>query len=186
MGNMEIIHRMTADYNKKILEDVEQRCRKFCEALCINAIQERKNAPGAHDFTGNLITSIVVCLYKNGSPLDAWYAADREKRAIRIKMRPRPDKKPYFFPVDYSGKERTFYTVPDDSPQIDKPYGVNDAKAFFQNYRPKGNNLFDIVVAYPVEYAGWVEQHRATTGIVQSFSFAKRVSVEYLKLEKVS
>lgn len=176
--------RAIEDYKKKMFDTVEAQCRKYCAELCIQAISARKSAPGAHDFTGNLITSIVVCLYRDGVARDAWYSAQYERKAIRIKMRQRPVKKRYFFPVDYSGDINATYTPPDDSPQVTGRYGVDDARAFFQQYKPRGKNLFDIVIAYPVEYAEWVEMHRSTTGIVKAYSWAGGVGVQYLKLNK--
>ena len=170
-------------YWEYILKEVEEDCRKFCAALCMQAIKERKNAPNAHDFTGNLITSIVVCLYKNGIAQDAWYAAQYEPRAIRIKMRQRPVKKRYYFPTDYSGENKTTYTPPSDSPQVKGRFGVDDAKEFFNSYKPKGKHAFDIVVAYPVEYAEWVEMKRSTTGYLQAYEWAKNVGVTYLELK---
>lgn len=180
--NAQIIHNAIAKYRTDIFDEVETRCRKFCTELCQEAIRARKNAPGAHDFTGNLITSIVVCLYRDRIAQDAWYASMYEKKAIRIKMRQRAVKKRYYFKTDYSGEQKTTYTPPDDSPQVNGRYGVDDAKEFFQSYRPKGKNLFDIVIAYPVEYAEWVEQHRATTGILRAYSFADNVGVTFLQL----
>ena len=47
-----------------------------------------------------------------------------------------------------------------------------------------GKNLFDIVVAYPVEYGNWVEMKRGTTGILRTYAHAEKVGVTYLKLEK--
>lgn len=182
--NTTIVREAIAGYRTKIFNEVESRCRKFCTELCQEAIKDRLNAPGAHDFTGNLITSIVVCLYKNGMAVDAWYASMYLKKAIRIKMRHRPTKKRYYFVEDYSGEKGSTYTPPDDSPQVTGRFGVDDAKEFFQSYQPKGRNLFDIVVAYPVEYADWVESHRATTGILQTYAYAERVGVTYLKLPR--
>lgn len=175
-----------AKYKQAILDEVESRCRKFCTDLCIQAVRERKTAPGAHDFTGNLITSIVVCLYRDGVARDAWYSAQYEKKAIQIKMRHRPVKKRYYFPVDYSGEDGTTYTPAEDSPDVTGRYGVDDARAFFQQYKPMGRHLFDIVIAYPVEYANWVEMHRSTTGILQAYGWANRVGVNYLKLKKAA
>ena len=180
--NAQIVRNAIAGYKTKIIDVVGDRCRKFCMDLCQEAIKDRQNAPGAHDFTGNLITSIVVCLYKNGIAQDAWYASMYLKKAIRIKMRQRPTKKRYYFKQDYSGESKTTYTPPSDSPTVSGRFGVDDAKEFFNSYKPKGRNLFDIVVAYPVEYAEWVEIHRATTGILQTYAHAEQVGVQYLKL----
>ena len=182
--NAEIVRKAIAKYRSDIFDEVEKRCRKLCTDLCQEAIKDRKNAPGAHDFTGNLITSIVVCLYKNGSALDAWYASMYEKKAIQIKMRYRPKRRHYHFKVDYSGEHNTVYLPPDNGPDVSGRYGVDDAKEFFRSYRPRGKNLFDIIVAYPVEYAEWVEQHRATTGILQAYAHAEEVGVTYLMLKR--
>jgi hypothetical protein len=183
--NHQIIRDAIAGYRAKIFDEVGKHCRQFCIELCQEAIRSRQNAPGAHDFTGNLITSIVVCLYKNSVAQDAWYASMYLKKAIRIKMRQRPVKKRYYFKEDYSGEENTSYTPPADSPQVSGRYGVDDAKNFFHSFRPDGNHLYDIVVAYPVEYADWVESHRATTGILGTYDFASRVGVQWLKLPQI-
>lgn len=182
--NTTTIRTALSDYKRQILDEIEKRCRKFCTDLCQEAIKDRQNAPGAHDFTGNLITSIVVCLYKDGVALDAWYASMYLKKAIQIKMRQRPTKKRYYFKTDYSGESKTTYAPPADSPQTTGRYGEDDAKAFFLSYRPQGKNLFDIVVAYPVEYANWVEMKRGTTGIMRAYGYAEHVGVTYLQLQR--
>ena len=174
--NATIIKTALADYKKRIIDTVEIRCRKFCEDLCMTAIRERQNNPEAHNFTGNLINSIVVCLYKDREPINAYYAGQYVPKAIRVKMTVR--KYGYRFNPDYDGAKSAYM------PEIptDKGWGVNDARRFFQNYTPKGKNLFDIVVAYPVEYGMWVEQNRGTTGILQTYTHAQQVGVTFLKL----
>lgn len=180
--NREKINKALDEYKAQILVEIEKRCRRFCTDLCQQAIKDRQNTPSAHDFTGNLITSIVVCLYKEGIALDAWYASMYLKKAIRIKMRHRQRKKRYYFKEDYSGKKKSSYTPPSDSPQVDGRFGVDDAKEFFRSYRPQGKNPFDIVVAYPVEYAEWVEMKRGTTGILRTYAFAEQVGMTYLQI----
>lgn len=175
--NRTIIHNAIAEYRTKIFDEVENRCRKFCTDLCQEAIRARKNAPGAHNFTGNLINSIVVCLYRNREPINAYYAAQYVPKAIQVKMRQRMRKR-YRFNPDYDGdKSHYLPTV-----QTNGGWGEDDARHFFQDYVPKGKNLFDIVVAYPVEYGNWVEAQRSTTGILQAYSHAESVGVTYLKL----
>ncbi len=175
--NRTIIHNAIAEYRTKIFDEVESRCRKFCTDLCQEAIRARKNAPGAHNFTGNLINSIVVCLYRDREPINAYYAAQYVPKAIQVKMRQRT-RKHYRFNPDYDGdKSHYLPTV-----QTNGGWGEDDARHFFQDYVPKGKNLFDIVVAYPVEYGNWVETQRSTTGILQAYSHAETVGVTYLKL----
>lgn len=175
--NKAVIHKAFADYHKQILDEVEIRCRKFCTDLCQEAINARQNTEGAHNFTGNLLNSIVVCLYREREPINAYYAAQYVPKAIQVKMRERK-RKSYRFNPDYDGdKSHYLPTV-----QTNGGWGEDDARNFFQNYTPKGKNLFDIVIAYPVEYANWIEIKRGSTGIMRAYSWSEQVSVQYLKL----
>ena len=90
--NSQIVHFAIADYKTAIYNEIEKRCRKFCTDLCQEAIKARQNADGAHNFTGNLLNSIVVCLYKNKQPINAYYAAQYVPKAIQVKMRQRKRK----------------------------------------------------------------------------------------------
>ena len=177
--NATIIRKAFADYRKEIFDEVEIRCRKFCTDLCQEAIKARQNTEGAHNFTGNLISSIVVCLYRERMPINAYYAAQYVPKAIQVKMRFRK-RKSYRFNPDYDNdKSHYLPTV-----QTNGGWGEDDARKFFQGYIPNGNNLFDIVVAYPVEYGEWIEMKRRTTGILRTYEHAERVGVTYLKLER--
>lgn len=175
--NKAVIHKAFADYRKQILDEVEIRCRKFCTDLCQEAINARQNTEGAHNFTGNLLNSIVVCLYREREPINAYYAAQYVPKAIQVKMRERK-RKSYRFNPDYDGdKSHYLPTV-----QTNGGWGEDDARNFFQSYTPKGKSLFDIVIVYPVEYANWIEIKRGTTGIMRAYSWSEQVSVQYLKL----
>ena len=57
--NATIVHNAIANYKQAIFDEVEKRCRKFCTDLCQEAIKARQNNEAAHNFTGNLINSIV-------------------------------------------------------------------------------------------------------------------------------
>lgn len=181
--NATIVHNAIANYKQAIFDEVENRCRKFCTDLCQEAIKARQNNEAAHNFTGNLINSIVVCLYRDKEPINAYYAAQYVPKAIQVKMRERKRKR-YRFKVDYDGPadggRKYNYYLP--TVQTNGGWGEDDARNFFQSYVPQGKNLFDIVVAYPVEYGKWVEAKRASTGILQAYSHAEAVSVTYLKL----
>lgn len=176
-GTKAIIHKAFADYRKEIFDEVENRCRKFCTDLCQEAIKARQNNEAAHNYTGNLINSIVVCLYRDKEPINAYYAAQYVPKAIQVKMRLRK-RKHYRFNPDYEGDKSQY--LPEV--QTNGGWGEDDARNFFQDYVPKGRNLFDIVVAYPVEYGKWVEAKRSSTGILQAYSQAEAVGVTYLKL----
>lgn len=167
------------DYREKIIAEVEKRCRNYCENLIWWAIRYRKTAFGAHDFTGNLLNSIVVCLYKNRQPLTAFFAAGKVPKAIQVKMSTDGrGRKRYYFQPDYSGENTGFRA----DKATDEGWGENDARIFFNSFTPKGKNQFDIVVAYPVEYAEWIEELRGTTGILNTYTEAQRVGVTLLRL----
>lgn len=174
--NSQIVHFAIADYKTAIYNEIEKRCRKFCTDLCQEAIKARRNTEGAHNFTGNLLNSIVVCLYKNREPINAYYAAQYVPKAIQVKMRART-RKSYRFNPDYDG-EKSHYLP---TVQTNGGWGEDDARNFFQNYRPQSTNLFDIVVAYPVEYGNWVEMRRGTTGIMQTYAKAGELGITYLQ-----
>lgn len=175
--NASIIDRAIKDYTKKMYDEVEKRCDVYCRRLLICAIDARLNAPRSHNFTGNLITSIVVCLYREKKPLLAYFASDQLDGAIAVKMSA-PNY--YWWKTDWDGAESAY------KPEIetDMGFGETDARRFFQQYRPMGNNLFDIVVAYPVEYAEYIEQIRQTTGIIRAYDDAERFGVEFLGLPR--
>lgn len=175
--NSQIVHQALAEYKKNIFDEVEIRCRKFCSSLCQEAIIARNSAGGAHNFTGNLLNSIVVCLYREKEPINAYYAAQYVPQAIQVKMRQRK-RKSYRFNPDYDGEISHYLPTV----QTNGGWGVDDARNFFQSYTPQGKNLFDIVICYPVEYANWIEMKRGTTGIVRAYSWASSVGVQYLKM----
>ena len=177
--NSQIIHNRIVEYRERIFDEVEKRCRKFCTDMCQEAIRARQTADGAHNFTGNLLNSIVVCLYREREPINAYYAAQYVPKAIQVKMRAR-ERRSYRFSPDYDGVNSHYLPTI----QTNGGWGEDDARIFFQNYIPKGNNLFDIIVAYPVEYANWVEIQRSTTGILQAYQHASHVGFTYLKLPR--
>lgn len=166
-----------SEYKKAVMDEIESRCIKYCDQLCLEAIEHRQSAPGKHNFTGNLINSIVTCVYREKKPVYACYAGDSLPQAIQVKMT-YPNQ--YHFDRDYEGGESNF--KPDV--KTDQGWGEDDAKRFFQTYRPSGDCIFNIVVAYPVEYASFVEARRKTTGIIGTWEEAKRISKTYLCLNK--
>lgn len=175
-GISTIVDTAISDFKKEIEDKVEQNCKVFCRDLMLEAIEARRRADGAFDFTGNLITSIVACLYKKGNPIIAYYAANNEKEPIAVKMSER--KRPYGFPHSYNGAKHVHFKA---DVKTNMAYGIDDAKNFFRHYRPKEGNMFDIVVAYPVEYADWVESQRQTTGFMWTKQHAEGVGLTYLQ-----
>lgn len=181
MSNASVIDKAFKGFEKQILDTTERELQKYCWKILDAAIKARENLPDAHDFTGNLLNSIVVCLYKRRNPVIAYFSSSLVPEAIRPKMRPLQNKseKRIGFNPDYSGN-RSLYkpTVPTNG-----GWGKDDAEAFFESYVPDGNNMFDIVVAYTVEYADWVNQQRGTTGILETRRFARRAGMTFMELK---
>ena len=131
-----------------------------------------------HNFTGNLLNSIVVCLYREKSPTIAYFSSSLVPEAIRPKMSG-PRRRAYVFRPDYDGVYGSKYR-----PEVktNKGWGRDDAENFFESYIPNGRNLFDIVVAYTVEYADWVNQQRGTTGILETWKEAKSTGMTFMEV----
>lgn len=164
--------------NSVIIPVMEAELKKWCWNILQSAIQARQRNPKAHNFTGNLLNSIVVCLYKNSEPVIAYYASDIVPEAILPKMKKRLRKR-VFFSKDYDGESSAYLPTV----ETNGGWGKDDAQEFFETYKPKGNNLFDIVVAYTTEYADWVEVNRATTGILNSYAYAERTGRTFMRLK---
>lgn len=177
--NKATIQKAVENYkNQVIIPTMEAELKKWCSHILDAAIMARQRNPKAHNFTGNLLNSIVVCFYKNKTPLMAWYAHDRVPEAIMPKMKKRLRKR-IFFKRDYDGEESAYLPTV----ETNGGWGRDDAQEFFESYKPKGNNLFDIVVAYTVEYANWIQMQRATAGILNVWQFAERTGRTFMRLK---
>jgi hypothetical protein len=180
MSNQTVIDNAFKDFEKNILDTTEQELKRYCWQILDAAIKAREHFPGAHDFTGNLLNSIVVCLYKRRNPVIAYFSSSLVPEAIRPKMRIlRSSEKRYGFNPDYSGD----YSIYKPTVPTNGGWGRDDAENFFETFVPDGNNLFDIVVAYTVEYADWVNQQRGTTGILETEKYARRAGMKLLQLK---
>lgn len=170
-------------FEKQIREVGRRRVELWCHELVQAAIKMRLEDPKAHNFTGNLLNSIVVCLFENGSPYKAFYAADdgRVKSAIMPKMTARS--RPYSFGKtgDYEGRP-SHYTA---TVETNSGWGLDDAKEFFASFKPGGRDMFNIVVAYPVEYADWVQSQRNTTGFLETLGYARKTAVRFMEVKTV-
>lgn len=153
------------------MDEIENRCKSYCDELCLKAIEAR-NVRG-HNFTGNLITSIVACVYREKKPVYACYAGDSLPEPIQVKM---TYPKNYFFKEDYDGATSSYMP----NVKTNEGWGQDDAVHFFRTYKVKGDAIFTIVIAYPVEYAPFVEEARHTTGILATYAEAQTISRTYL------
>ena len=145
-------------------DDMEVELKKYCDTLCETAIDFRLSAPNAHNFTGNLLNSIVVALYRRGRLVQATFSAGLVQEAIAPQM---TIGKFYHWRPDYEGEERTY------RPEIKtiEGYGKFDARSFVAYYKPNKDAIFEIVCAYTTEYAQWVEMQSATTGYLNMVQF---------------
>lgn len=184
--NKQVLDRAFKEFGQKILKTTRSKMNQWCWQILESAVRARENDPKAHDFTGNLLNSIVVCLYENGKPYAPYFASDLVPSAIRPKMRrivlSNKRRIGYRFYPDYSGSNSVYIPTVDTN----GGWGRQDAEEFFASYRPGGNNMFDIVVAYTVEYANWVQMQRQTTGILQTKDFTYRTGIKFLKLTSVA
>lgn len=88
--NKAVITKAVEDYkNRVIIPTMEARLKSWCSQILDAFILARQRNPKAHNFTGNLLNSIVVCLYRNKEPVMAWFASDRVPEAIVPKMKKR-------------------------------------------------------------------------------------------------
>ena len=177
--NKATIQKAVENYkNQVIIPTMEAEMKKWCSHILDAAIKARQKNPQAHNFTGNLLNSIVVCLYKNAKPAIAYFSSDIVPEAIMPKMKKRLRKR-VFFKRDYDGEESAYLPTV----ETNGGWGRDDAQEFFESYKPKGNNLFDIVVAYTVEYANWIQMQRATAGILNVWQFAERTGRTFMRLK---
>ena len=178
--NDAVLNRAFKEYEKYIIDCTRNELSKWCLALVKAAVERRLGDYNAHNFTGNLLNSIVVCLYENGKPQHAWYSSETGgvRGPIMGKMSPQRRKAYYFGGGDYDGSRSYFKPVVN----TDGGYGADDARKFFEGYKPDGNNLFDIVVAYTVEYADFVQQQRNTTGILETHGYARHTGMTFMKI----
>lgn len=167
-----------------VLNELENICEKI---LLYAVVMQRMTIKGAHQYTGNLINSIVVILFDrlDGVQYD-YYAYDsvlpgmkppirREMTALTTRGTKRKNAV-HFKPADWQGSVDSFYR-----PEIvtDESYGQDDARAFASSCIPTTGKDFEICVAYTSEYAEWVENERHTVGLLRSMNDAKRVLVGF-------
>lgn len=172
----EEVEKAFKEYKKEtVFPYVEKKVLYTAELLIRKAVYYRNSAPEKHNFTGNLLASIVACVYKEGKPLRAFYASDKVIGVIDYKM---SAPKKYTFKEDYEGTSSTY------TPDIvtNKGLGEDDARSFFEEYRPEYNDPYCIVLAYTTEYADWVENKRRTTGFAYVYTDMEKNGWKFLQL----
>lgn len=125
-----------------------------------------------HDYTGNLVNSICVGVYFHGDYKQGFFGTKEglvkklpryQKMTTRKSGEPRKYKYPGETRPDYMDSGFSSYdaTVKTDAGKVNE----TTAAAFLKGIRPKGNAEYVLILAYPVEYAKWIEKERSSTGI---------------------
>lgn len=180
MYNAKIIKQAFNEFKRETMaNEIYNYLDNICQNLLLQAvIDNRRRNPKAHQFTGNLINSIVIILYdKNEGIQSNYFAYDLLKSPIRKEMSAKNTrggmrKNAVHFRPDWQNTPHSKYT-----PEVvtDESYGPNDAKSFAASWQPTLKTDFEICVAYTSEYAEWVELNRQTTGFLNSMRYAKQV-----------
>lgn len=170
-------------YKEAIIQEIENRCSKYIEQLLDAAIKYRLTNPDAYDFTGNLVNSICVGLWRENKLVKAVYSSDKVPKAVWSKATAMydADGNPvrHYLAYDYSGGVDTWLTA---EVNTNRGWGKTDAMMFINSYIPNSGMLFDIAVAYTTEYALFVERVRKTTGILNTYMDAEALAFRTLEL----
>lgn len=172
-------------YEDTVKPRTYQRLCSWCENLINAAVQYRRGAKDAHNFTGNLINSIVVVLYEGNKRAEFFSNSVVRKPAIRKEMsalNSKGRKRRYRIHLnpDWEGHRSSYLPeVPTDG-----SWGEIDAAHFASRYRPKVKAEYAIVVAYTSEYAAWVEFQRHTTGYFAMLKHTEDTAVSLVKLKR--
>lgn len=178
--NTRLVKKAFADFRNEMDKEVLQQLNLICQNILVAAIRARLSAEGAHDFTGNLLNSIVVVLYDQGEIANVLSSGEdgMVRRPISRQMYAR--KKPFRFAKDYWGQKSVYHA---DVPTKNK-YADEDVAAFVASNVPSFTDGYCITVAYAVDYADWVESMRQTTGFLETEKYtSKQVRMSFVPLK---
>lgn len=163
-------------------EIVKNELDIFCARMLLDAvIRNREGNPKAHQYTGNLINSIVVILFDKLDGVQTnYFASDRLQAPIRKEMtaktyRGTQRQRRIHFRPDWQGRPESSYLP---TVVTDESLGPNDARAFAAAWTPTTKKDFEICVAYTSEYASWVEDHRKSIGYVNSIQYTGKAMAD--------
>lgn len=195
--NLSIVKKAFKGYEEHIDKVVYNALDKWCVQILRDAIRNRyqPTEDRGHNFTGNLINSIVVILYRRSNGKKTTYYADSTglKPAIRreisgLNYRRRYRRYDIYFrrgsrwgERDWTGRMSKLRA--DGLVATDESYGINDAHQFANIWYPTTNDDFVICVAYTSEYAYFVEQQRQTTGFLETMAYVGTTAIEYVGLQ---
>lgn len=170
-SNLKVIKSAMNSFRNQIDAEVTKRLNLLCRNILTGAIRARLSQQRGHDYTGNLLNSIVVVLYDEGA-ISTVLTSGKDgmiRQPISGKMYAR--KKPFYFPKDYSGRSQSHYIA---DVTTNRGYADEDIERFLAENNPSFTNGYCITVAYTVEYADWIESQRQTTGYLESQKYAGR------------
>lgn len=178
MTNKQVIKQAFQKFQNQIDDEVQRETVLLAQNLVYRAIQEREKNPRKHDFTGNLLNSIVSAVYKDKNFVKAFFSGETGLKSPRYYEMTASHGR-YHFKIDYEGRESNF------NPEIEtlRRKGLDDAYEFVSTYSPDTNG-FVVVVAYTTDYADFVEQQNATTGFLSTFKYADRIATKMFPLKK--
>ena len=171
-ANIKAIRSAFKDFQKEIEAECLREISVYAQNIVYKAIQYRLNDQAAHNFTGNLLNSIVAAVYYNKEFKKAYFSGETGIRQPRYYEMTASHGK-YYFKVDYSGKSSVFV------PEVEtlRRKGIDDAYEFVSTYTPPMNG-YVVVVAYTTEYAEFVELQRHTTGFMQTKKYAEKLGMQ--------
>lgn len=183
--NKMVIRNFFKNFEKQIIDEkfgktvgdvIIGELQLFAQNIVYKAVQEREKNPHKHDFTGNLLNSIVSAVYKDKQFSKAFFSAEIGLKSPRYYEMTASHGK-YHFKIDYEGKESNY------DPEIEtlRRKGIDDAYEFISTYTPDING-YVIVVAYTTDYADWVERQRATTGFLATMRYAEKCALKMFPL----
>lgn len=178
-GNVRAVNKAFKEFAKEIEEASLKWVREYARSIVYKAIEFRLNDQAAHNFTGNLLNSIVAAVYYNKEFKDAFFSGEtgiRQPRYYEMTASHNGNGH-YHFKIDYSGKESN-YTA--DIETLHRK-GIDDAYEFVSSYTPDKDGYL-VVVAYTTEYASFVEMERHTTGFLKTKQYASKLGMQYFIL----
>lgn len=184
-NNKSVTEKAFKDFENGVMrEEMTKQISLHCMNILISAIRNRLSLSHrvGHDYTGNLINSIVVVLYQDGEIADMWTAGSdgQVKKPKFRKMTAR--KRMYVYSNDYSNSSSRYRAeVPTNRGVADE-----DIENFLNTNTPSIQKGFCVTVAYTVEYAEWVEIERGTTGYLKTLHGAKKEFLRSFKLLKAA
>jgi hypothetical protein len=169
---MEQISAILRNIETEFLNDLEVKLKAKCDDILKNAVNFRRSSPNAHDITGNLITGILVALFRKGKMKYA--IAPEDSLGLAPPIRPQMTSPLiYHFKTDYSGTE-AFYRP--DVVAKNKEYAMYRAFDWLRHsYKTSKDSLFEIVVVYGADYAEWLEHERGTAGFADTVAYIRSI-----------